>query len=89
MSISLIIVLNRITKKPDDETPPSEPSNEPEPTPAIIVSETVTDQPNIWDTIIDENTPVKIIDAPVLPEDVYDEKPKPKKKKRSGKPVYW
>ena len=89
MAVSLIIVLNRITKKPDDETPPSETNDEPEPTPTIIVSEPVTDQPDIWDTIIDENKPVKIIDAPVLPEDVYDEKPKPKKKKRSGKPVYW
>lgn len=89
MAVSLIIVLNRITKKPDDETPPSETNDEPEPTPTIIVSEPVTDQPDIWDTIIDENKPVKIIDAPVLPEDVYDEKPKPKKKRRSGKPVYW
>lgn len=89
MAVSLIIVLNRITKKPDDETPPSETNDEPDPTPTIIVSEPVTDQPDIWDTIIDENKPVKIIDAPVLPEDVYDEKPKPKKKRRSGKPVYW
>ena len=89
MAISLIIVLNRITKKPDDDTPPSEPNDGPNPAPTIIVSDPVTDQPDIWDTIIDENTPVKIIDAPVLPEDVYDEKPKPKKKKRSGKPVYW
>jgi len=91
LAVALIIVLNRITKKDDDTPTPINVDIIP-PKPIIDNDTQITTQTDVWDTILEEskNEPTKIIEDPIDPNDVYDEKPKPKKQKRSGsKPVYW
>lgn len=89
MAVALVIVLNRITKKPDDDTEPTVDYK----TKYINVEpviETVL-QPDISEDIAEESKAERV-KAPTPssePRDIYDEKPKPKKNRRSGKPVYW
>lgn len=84
LAIALIIVLNRITKNNNDSTPTAM-INIISPNPTNDNDVQITAQPDI----IEESKPVMIVEDTVKPEDVYNEKPKPKKQKRSGKPVYW
>jgi hypothetical protein len=88
LAVALIIVLNRITKKDNDTPTPINVDIIP-PKPIIDNDTQITTQTDVWDSIIDERKSNIIVEDPVKPEDVYDEKSKPKKRKRSGKPVYW
>ena len=90
LAVALVIVLNKITKQdePDDTKPIIKYNTtaiETQPMTEVIV------KPNISTVTVNEVKSEKpLTDTPSEPpEDIYDEKPKPKRRKRGSKPVYW